>query len=154
MNRSRVPGALRITESPPLISLPACLSPGAVGEGSRSDVFRHTSDSTTRDQLTNVVCTLNRMVNAPSHQFELHHCGFCGDEARCVPGFRQRVRRAVRRLRRAISVAGEPVGEPLRRLRLGEMFFKCPSLRRGETETARAVIGPLTKSFLESLSPV
>ena len=53
--------------------------------------------------------------------------------------------RAVRRLRRALSVAGEPDGDPLRRLRLREIFCKCPSLRRGETETARAVIGPLTK---------
>ena len=34
-----------------------------------------------------------------------------------------------------LSVAGEPDGDPLRRLRLREMFFKCPSLRRGETET-------------------
>ena len=60
---------------------------------------------------------------------------------------------AVRRLRTALSVAGEAVGDPLRCLRLHEMFFKCPTLRRGETETARAVIGPLTKSFPQSLSP-
>ena len=52
-----------------------------------------------------------------------------------------------------LSVAGEPVGEPLRRLRLREMFFKGPSLRRGETETARAAIGPLTITLPQSLSP-
>ena len=33
------------------------------------------------------------------------------------------------RLRTALSVAGEPVGDPLRRLSLREIFLKCPTLR-------------------------
>ena len=48
-------------------------------------------------------------------------------------------------LRTDHSVAGEADGDPPRGLRLHEMFFKCPSLRREETEMVRAVIGPLTK---------